>query len=170
MPVPTEMGVSLAPDQLAAAKLDINSVKDVLNTLITVNLTKPERQAIHSVAEERLPYVQTAFDSLIGSYPNLLPPFSDLPAAQADYAYMTQLRGLGLLVQQVMEIVSDHELAAGALAFEYMRDFYDVGKRAAERNVPGADTVVDALSPLFERENEASVVPLTANGGGNVTV
>jgi len=49
-------------------------------------------------------------------------------------------------------------------------DFYDVGKGAKERNVPGSDTVVDALSPLFEQENDAATVPPTTDGGGNPTV
>ena len=164
------MGVSLTTVQLDAIKLSIKSVTDVLNNLITVNLTKPERSSIQSVAEERLPYVQTAYETLIDNYPNLQPPFSDLTAAKADYTYTMQLRDLRLLLLQLVEILSDHELAAGNLSFEYMRDFYDVAKRAALRNVPGADTVVDALSPLFELENAAAAVPPTTDGGGNPTV
>lgn len=164
------MGVSLTPTQVSDIKLDIKAVTDTANNLITVNLTKQERSSIQSVAEERFPYVQTAFETLIDNNPNLQPSFSDLTAAKADYTYMTQLRDLRLQLLQLQEILSDHELASGYLAFEYTRDFYDVAKRAALRNVPGADTVVDALSPLFERENAAATVPPTTDGGGNPTV
>ena len=153
------MGVSLTTAQLDAIKLHLKSSQDVLNNLVTINLTKPERQAIQSVADERLPYVQRTFDDLIINNTNLLPPFRDLDEAKANYTYMTQLRSLMLALLQLIEILSDHELAASALAYEYMLDFYDVAKRAAERNVPGADTVVDALSPLFDRINEAPVLP-----------
>lgn len=153
------MGVSLTPTQVSDIKLDIKAVTDIVNNLAAVNLTKPERQAIQGVAEERLPFVQMAFDTLIDGNPNMQPPFSDLTAAKADYTYMVQLRDLRLQLLQLQEILSDHELAAGSLAFEYMRDFYDVARRAAERNVPGADTVVDALSPLFEVTNQQPPLP-----------
>jgi hypothetical protein len=159
MPVPTSMGVSLTAPQLASLKTAFDTIINTMNGLIAVNLTKPERQAIQSVAEERLPFVQTTFDSLLDSYPSLLPPFGNVTEARADYAYLMQLRGLSLLLEQAQEIVSDHELAAGSRSYEYMRDFYHMGKRAIERNVPGADTVVDALSPLFDRINEAPVLP-----------
>lgn len=170
MPVPTNMGVSLTDTQLEDAKLSLQSVKDQLNGLISINLTKPERSAIQSVSDERLPFVQRTFDDLIGNNRNLLPPFSDLDEAKANYAYMVQTGSLKVLLLQVLEILSDHELASGALAFEYMRDFYDVAKRAAERNVPGADSVVDALSPLFERANPGATVPPVTDGGSNPTV
>lgn len=164
------MGVSLTTTQLDAIKLSIKSVTDALNNLITVNLTKPERSAIQSVADERLPYVQRTFDDLINNYPNLQPSFLDVNVAKADYTYMTQLRSLSLMLQQLVEILSDHELSAGALAYDYMLQFYNVAKRAVLSNVPGADTVVDALAPLFERENAAATVPPTTDGGGNPTV
>lgn len=156
MPVPISMGVSLTTTQLDAIKLNIKSIKDVLNNLITINLTKDERSGIQSVAEKRFPYVETAYDTLIDNYPNLQPSFGNVTEAKSDYTYLTQHRQLGLLLLELLEISSDHELSAGYRAFEYMRDFYDVAERATERNVPGADTVVDALSPLFKQANDAA--------------
>lgn len=153
------MGVSLSTEQLEDIKRNIKSIKDVLNGLITINLTKDERSGIQSVAEKRFPYVETAYDTLIDNYPNLQPSFGNVTAAKSDYTYLTQQRQLGLLLLELLEISSDHELAAGFRAFEYMRDFYDVGERAIERNVPGADTVVDALSPLFAVTNEQPPLP-----------
>jgi len=164
------MGVSLTTAQLEDLKLKIKSIKDILNTLIPVNLTKEERSAIQSVAQKRFPFVQTAYDTLIDNYPNLQPSFLNVTESKTDYTYLTQHRQLRLLLLELLEISSDHELAAGNRAFEYMRDFYNGGKRARERNVPGADTVVDALSPLFEQENDATPVPPTTDGGGNPTV
>lgn len=153
------MGVSLTEEQFEDLKLSIKSIKDTLNGLITVNLTKDERSAIQSVAEKRFPYVQTAYDTLIDNYPILQPTISNVTEAKSDYKYLTQHRSIGLLLLELLEISSDHELAAGFRAFEYMRDFYNVGERAVERNVPGADTVVDALSPLFAVTNEQPPLP-----------
>lgn len=83
--------------------------------------------------------------------------------ANADYAYLQQLLKLKTKLMKCVEILSDHELAAGHRAFEFMRDFYHMAQRAAERNVPGADSVVDELSPLFDQVNGiAPGVPVTA--------
>ncbi|MBI1225188.1 MAG: hypothetical protein GC192_08095 [Bacteroidetes bacterium] len=92
-----------------------------------------------------------------------MPPFGNLTEANADYAYLQQLLKLKTKLMKCVEILSDHELAAGHRAFEFMRDFYHMAQRAAERNVPGADSVVDELSPLFDQVNGiAPGVPVTA--------
>jgi len=44
----------------------------------------------------------------------------------------------------------DFAMASEHFAYEYMREFYEVAKRAQSVNTPGADTVIEALSPLFE--------------------
>lgn len=159
MPVPNSMGVSLTEEQIEDIQLQLKSIKDDLNVLIAVNLTKDERSSIQPVAEKRLPYVQTAFDDLIDANPSLQPGFMSLPDAKTNYGYMAQTGSLILALLQLLEIVTDHHLAAGSLAFDYMLEFYNIAKRAAKSNVPGADTVVDALSPLFEQENEAAPNP-----------
>ena len=157
------MGVSLTTQQYTDISEALNTIIGIANGLVTINLTKQERQGIQSVAETRLPYLQKAFNSLIPDNPGLAPPFSSLTAANADYAYLEQLMKLKTKLMTTVEILSDHELAAGYRSFEYMRDFYHMAQRAIERNVPGADTVVDELSPLFDQANVvAPSAPATA--------
>jgi hypothetical protein len=157
------MGVSLSAEQYNDISKALDTIISTANGLVTINLTKQERQGIQSVAETRLPYLQKAFNSLIPDNPGLAPPFSGLTEANADYAYLEQLMKLKTKLMTTVEILSDHELAAGYRSFEYMRDFYHMAQRAIERNVPGADTVVDELSPLFDQANVvAPSAPATA--------
>ena len=163
MPVPNNMGKSFSDAQVEELERALDTLINTPNGLMPINLTKQERQGIQSVAETRLPYLQKAFDSLIPNYPALKPPFGSEEEAKADHAYLQQLLKLKLKLMKAVEILSDHELAAGHRSFEYMRDFYHMAQRAIERNVPGADTVVDELSPLFDQVNGvAPNAPATA--------
>ncbi len=63
-------------------------------------------------------------------------------------------------INQVAEIASDHSLSAENLSFQFMLDFYNTAKRGADRNVPGANSVVDELSPLFEQDSNTPSVPI----------
>lgn len=156
------MGVQFTNAEMETINRNLDEILTIINGKATVNLTKPERQGIQGVAAERLPYVQVAFNSLIPGNPQFKPPFSNEDDAINDFTYMEQHNQLAPKIGKLVEIFSDHHLAAGALAFEYMRDFYDVGKRGAERNVPGADSIVDELSPLFNAANPTP--PLPNNG------
>lgn len=40
--------------------------------------------------------------------------------------------------------------------YQYIRKFYSVVKETQEVNTPGADTVVEAISPLLEQEKSGS--------------
>lgn len=169
MPVPINMGVSLNQSQYDTIDKSLDTIINILNGVKPINLTKDERTGIQSVAEKRLPYLEKAFDSLIPDNTNLVATFSNLDEGNADYAYLRQHLKLKTKMAKALEIASDHELAAGYRAFEFMRDFYHMAKRAVERNVPGADSVVDALAPLFEQTNEPAALP-TTTGNGNPTV
>ena len=50
----------------------------------------------------------------------------------------------------------DFSLASEHFAYEYMREFYHTAKRAQAVNTPGADTVVEALAPLFEGQGDTA--------------
>lgn len=158
------MGVQFTSAELETINRNLDEILTIINGKATINLTKLERQSIQGVAAERLPYVQVAYNSLIPANPQFKPPFSSEEDATNDFTYMEQHNQISPKLGKVAEVFSDHQLAAGALAFEYMRDFYDVAKRGAERNVPGADSVVDALSPLFEVTNPTPPMPTGGNG------
>ena len=55
----------------------------------------------------------------------------------------------------------DFAMASEHFAYQYMRVFYNGAKQALAVNTPGADTVVNALSPLFE--GQGSQPPVVEN-------
>ena len=48
----------------------------------------------------------------------------------------------------------DFAMASEHFAYQYMRKFYVMAKEGQEVNTPGADTVVEALAPLFEGQGD----------------
>lgn len=161
MPIPARMAVRLTEAELRTINDALNVVKTTLLSKITVNLTKEERSGGQSVAEKRLPYVQMTFDDFVTQFSQLQPGYMSFEDANLDYTFMQQLDSIELTLRTLAEILGDQQIAAGILAYQYMREFYLAAQRARERNVPGADTVVDALSPLFTQENEAPPAPPT---------
>jgi hypothetical protein len=66
------MGKTFSEAQMQEMSGALDLLIETPNSLLTINLTKPERQGIQSVADTRLPYLQKAFNTLIPTYPSLL--------------------------------------------------------------------------------------------------
>ena len=159
MPLPTQMGYAFTAQEKTDITTAVTTILDILNGKGLINLTPEERQEARSVAAARQPYVQVLFESLALNYTNLRPPFSDFTEAQKDYQYAAALRYMLLELLEALEVAEDHSLSAENLAFQYLLDFYSSCQRAAERNVPGATTALDALSPLFAGQGQVSTTP-----------
>lgn len=164
MPIPIKLGVKFTAEELELANKLLNDLMALFNSKATVNLTKDERKAAQSVSEGRLPFVERCYNDLLPNYKAFVPNFTDQESATFDYEYMQQTRSLILPTTMLLEIVTDHHLASGQLSYQTMRDYYHTAQRGAERNVPGADTVVDSLAPLFEQTNTAAPAPKPGSG------
>jgi len=66
----------------------------------------------------------------------------------------TAMRALAKLRNEVNDRMIDFPLAFEHFAYQYTRKFYAIAKEAQSVNTPGADTVVEALAPLFEGQGD----------------
>ena len=82
------------------------------------------------------------------------------PDAENDLSVSTYFRTVANLRNEVTDRMVDFAMASEHFAYQYMRVFYNNAKQAQAVNTPGADTVVNALSPLFEGQGgQPPVVP-----------
>ncbi len=153
------MGFEFTAQELTDIDAAFSTILGILNAKGNINLTNEERQSAKSISYKRQPFVSKVFEDLAVSFPNLRPSFSDYSEAQKDYTYGAQTSKLLGTMMKAMEVLEEHSLSAENLAFQYVLDFYNTAKRAAERNVPGSNTAVDALSPLFEQANNVAQQP-----------
>jgi len=155
MPMPDKMGLSFTPTEITDLTNAFNSILTIMNSKKIVQLTGKERQKAQSASEKRLPYIDNAINNLAPAFPNLQPPFMVLADATKDIAAANQLRALNAARSEVNDRMIDFSLASEHFAYEYMRKFYAIAKEGQSVNTPGADTVVEALAPLFEGQGVA---------------
>ncbi len=161
MPLPTKMGIDLTEAEALDFDKNINNAIDILVGKMPINLTDEERRAARSVAEGRKPYADKTFDVLAQNNPELHPGYLNFTEDQTNYNYGRKLRQRFPQLYKLLEIVEDHAFSAENLAFRWMLKFYGNAQEARDTNTPGAESVVAALSPLFEQTNTAVPKPAT---------
>jgi len=154
MPMPSEMGLEFTPVEVQDMLNHFNGILAIMNAKKVVQLTAKERQGAQSVSEIRFPYTENAIHNLAPTFPNLQPSFLSLADAEKDFSASSDLRSLANVRNEVNDRMIDFAMASEHFAFEYMRQFYHNAQRAQGVNTPGADTVVEALAPLFEGQGE----------------
>ena len=150
MPMPSEMGLEFTPAEITDLNTAFDAILTIVNAKKIVQLTAEERQAAQSASETRLPYIDNAINNLAPAFPALQPGYLTLSSVTKDFSASIQLRGLAAKRNEVNDRMIDFAMASEHFAYQYMRKFYTNAQEAQSVNTPGADTVVDALSPLFE--------------------
>lgn len=162
MPMPDKMGLNFTPLEITDLTTHFDAILAIMNAKKVVQLTPKERQAAQSASEKRMPYVQNTIVNLAPAFPNLQPGFVSFTDAQNDFSASDTLRALSAKRNEVNDRMIDFAMASEHFAYQYMRKFYNQAQEAQEVNTPGADTVVEALAPLFEgqgKENPEEETP-----------
>lgn len=154
MPMPSEMGLEFTPAEITALSGHFEAILTIMNAKKVVQLTAKERQGAQSASEKRFPYVQNAIINLAPAFPKLQPNYLDFAEAQKDFGAANDLRTLTALRNEVNDRMIDFAMASEHFSYLYTRHFYANAQKAQGVNTPGADTVVEALSPLFEGQGE----------------
>lgn len=154
--MPSEMGLDFTAAEITTLEGHFNGILTIMNAKKVVQLTAKERQGALSVSDKRFPFTENAINNLAPAFPNLQPPFLALSTAEADFSASYKLRTLANLRNEVNDRMIDFSFASEHFAYEYMREFYHTAQRAQAVNTPGADTVVEALAPLFEGQGDTA--------------
>ena len=154
MPMPSEMGLDFTAAEITALTDHFTGILTIMNAKKVVQLTAKERNGAQSVSETRFPYVQNTITNLAPDFPALQPGFLVFADAQKDLGASSTLRDLSVLRNEVNDRMTDFAMASEHFAYQYTRIFYSNAQKAQAVNTPGADTVVEALAPLFEGQGD----------------
>lgn len=132
----------------AAMTTDLEAIVDTL-TAFNINLTKEERQSATSVGPQRTAFMVDYFTNK-DDYATLKPPFMNEADAQAHWDVAGNLMNIQTKAAKILELVDDLKLNSEHFAYQYALEGYATVQRGKEKNVPGADTFFDLLSPYFE--------------------
>lgn len=95
--------------------------------------------------------MKVLFEELARNFPILRPSYANFDMANKDFIYSSQIRQLLLRLSAIQEAGEEHALCAERLAYQYLLDFYRNAQQSVSRDLPGTDSVLDALAPLFAR-------------------
>lgn len=158
----SKINITLTPAQVQAIQKAINELKNPANMPVQFNLTKKERTSLPNISNERYPYVQRSVQIHGPNNPGFVSGDAGTQAeATNDLTYYDQVENFIQQLTQALEIYTDTQQVAGSEAFVWMRNLYGTAQLKAANQVPGADTVVDDLKPLFDKENTGDVPPVT---------
>ncbi len=162
--LPNEMGFELTALEVTQIVGHLDGIITILNGHKVIQLSDDERGDVQSVKDGRYSYVRDTFEDLAPLYPQCQVPYKVFATELRTYNYMNQMRSIADRVSMVNDVVGDHGIAAENFNYTYMLELYDIAKRAVKSNVPGADVIVQRLSPLFE--NQGNTVNTGGGGGG----
>jgi hypothetical protein len=120
-----------------------------LNGIATITLTPEQRKTIPNVEANRYSYVQKAVDDFGPEYKDLVSRAVSTDKAKEaleSYDFLTELQGLLL---EFTDRATDLRHNLGNTTYNYTLDMYHEAQRYVA-DLPGADTVVQELKPLFE--------------------
>jgi hypothetical protein len=155
----SNINTTLSGAQLAAIDTAITNLLAALP--VKYNLTKDERVKLPNISSERYPYVKRGIEIHGPNNPTLVTGFAGTQAeASNDLVFFDQHEAIKQKLLKVLEIVTDTQQVAGSEAYRWLRLLYTTAQTAAANQVPGADSVVDDLAPLFDKESNGGTSPI----------
>lgn len=125
------------------------------------NLTEAEKLANPSIDNKRIPYVKRAVEIHAVSNPTFVSGFhGTLLNAQNYWRLFQQFDTYIAKLDSLREKMVETQMVAGAELYDFLLDVYDMAKKAAGANIPGAQAVVDDLAPLFEGQGIQPTPPV----------
>ena len=118
-----------------------------------VNLTKEQFNDIPKLSDGRLPFTQKSLNHG-RQEPKIIAPLNDLAEMEQDLKFFSALGPIEDELHRLTEMVTIARAAAGCDAFSTALDIYNTAQRAAKKGHAGAQTIVDDLKPLFERQGK----------------
>ncbi|HQU83073.1 MAG TPA: hypothetical protein PKY59_08120 [Pyrinomonadaceae bacterium] len=127
---------------------------DVVAEPWKMQIEKEELKAMPKIADGRLPFVEKCAD-FSDTNPEFLPPFADVPEFKKDLKTYKDLREIRRPVAQMLDNIDNTMKVAGSEAWYAALSFYKSVQYHAKMGVPGAQTILDELRPLFEAKNKS---------------
>jgi len=153
-----KINTTFTPEQEAAIDAAIQTIID--NLPVKFNLTVEERGELQNISDERYPYAQRGIEIHGQNNPTLVSGFAGSQAeATTDFKFYNQSETIIQKLNKVTEIVTDTQHVAGSEAYDWLRELYASAQRGSKNQVPGADSVVNDLKTLFDKQGVPTATP-----------
>jgi hypothetical protein len=149
MPFNPNLDIVLGDAQMGPILADLTAAKNALGAIATITLSDEESAQLNKVNNARLPFVLRAVTEFGNSYANLVSPRVTTARAQNLFEALVSLRQLEVQLAEFQDRVKDLSFNVEEIVYNYTTDMYANAKRY-RGDVPGADTVSDYLSGMFE--------------------
>jgi hypothetical protein len=111
-------------------------------------LTPHERHTLFKMGEKSLSFVEKCFE-FAQKNPAICPSYLKMDDFETDFRDAHGLYAAVNIARQLLENLSDTQMAAGSEAFQSALIFYHSAKIAAENDVPGARAIFEELRKRF---------------------
>lgn len=118
-----------------------------------IQIEKEELKAMPKIADGRLPFVEKTADFSV-SNPEFLPPFANVAEFQKDLKAYKDMKELARPLRQILDNLENSMMVAGSEAWYAALSYYRSVQYHAKMGVPGAQTILDELRPLFEARSK----------------
>jgi hypothetical protein len=139
---------AISAENLTEINSKLTAIQTTLASVLLFNLTAAERQALHTMGDKTLAFVQKALEYAENN-PALMPPYLDLGEAKKDFALSHDLYGILQQVNTLQRALEDTMMVAGSEAYDAALIFYNSVKGASRVNVPGSEAVYNDLQQRF---------------------
>lgn len=148
MPVNPNLDITVTDAQRTAINGAIDTILTTLAAIGVVNLSPQERKETPNVEQSREPYVKDAINNLAVQFPNFAG--LDITIARATNLVdsWSDFNDLMSRLAEVNDRIGDLSINAKYLTYKFTLDMYNNAEQYRGR-VAGADTIYDALSPMF---------------------
>lgn len=141
------INASLSQTDIDLIEQKFNEIKAFMPFL--VNLTTNERKRLFKFGK-RYPRLLDRAIELSTMSPQFYPPFLNPDDMRKDHELWKQMAIIEALAESLLESIQDTRAALRSESIGAARAFYELSKRAALNNVPGADTVYEDLRISFQ--------------------
>ena len=152
------ISATIAPADKTAILQKVQEIWALLNFL--VNVTTEEKQSLPSVAEKR-EGMDVTFIHHMTERPEIVPTYVNMPEVLKDLALRKDLSDIIRPVQQLLEALIDTRFLASNDNYMAYLATYNNTQMAADRNVPGMNTILPDLARYFSR-NPTPATPTPA--------
>ncbi len=155
MPIPDKMGYAFTGTQKQDIIDHLKGINVIMNSIKPVQLSIEEHHNVSTIDNTRLPFVIQG-EQLAQSYTALRPSFLLLADCTNDVKMTQDMKEIFNYLAETTDVLTDFSMCSENYAYKYMRELYENAKRAKGSNTPGVDTIIAALSPLFEKQGPSN--------------
>jgi hypothetical protein len=148
-------------DITSAQKTAVEDAKDALALAVKgfeIQVEKEEVKALPKISDGRIPFVEKVSQYAVTD-PQFLPPFADVPEFTKDFQTFKDIREMVRPLRQILDNMENSMYVSGSESYLFALNYYKTVQFNAKMGVPGAQTILDDLRPLFEGKEPEPIPP-----------